>query len=267
MCFSTLACPSWSLGQILEAAENFGIQGIDFRGVGHEIDITKLPAFSTDLETTLSDVRRRNLLLPCYNTSITLMTPASERWQMMLEECQRYATLAEKSNTKFLRIFGGAVPKEMTHAQGVMLGQRHLKQLIKICRPAGCKVLLETHDDWSRSNECMELVGEFETSDVGVLWDLEHPYRKSEAPNDTAQGLGNFLQHVHIKDSIPVDGKNIPKLLGEGNLPLKELLGALKAVNYSGWICLETEKRWFKDAPEPEVCLPQFVEFMRGYQG
>src|SRR5438874_2029465 len=106
LCFSTLVCPSWSLGQIFEQAEKFGIKGIDFRGLGHEIDITKLPAFGAELDSTLSELHRRGLEMPCLNTSVTLVTPASERWQMMLEECERYARLAERTRTPYLRIFG-----------------------------------------------------------------------------------------------------------------------------------------------------------------
>src|SRR4051812_36874509 len=121
LCFSTLACPLWSLGQIFEAAEKYQLPGIDFRGLGHEIDITKLPLFSSEADATLSEMRRRGLSIPCLCTSITLVTPASERWQMMLEECTRYAQLAERAGTKFLRIFGGATPKSMSHGEGLML--------------------------------------------------------------------------------------------------------------------------------------------------
>jgi sugar phosphate isomerase/epimerase len=38
--YSTLACPDWTLPQILDAAVAAGIAGIDFRGIGPELDIT-----------------------------------------------------------------------------------------------------------------------------------------------------------------------------------------------------------------------------------
>ena len=44
--FSTLACPEWGLRQIVEAAATHGISGVDFRGLGPEIDITRLPQFT-----------------------------------------------------------------------------------------------------------------------------------------------------------------------------------------------------------------------------
>src|SRR6476659_3740189 len=127
--FSTLACPSWNLGQILVAAQRYGLHGVDFRGLGAEIDITKAPAFTSEIDATLEQFRRLGLSIPCLCTSVTLITPASERWQMMLEECQRYATLAARTGTKLVRIFGGAIPKTMTADEAKMLADRHLRQL------------------------------------------------------------------------------------------------------------------------------------------
>jgi sugar phosphate isomerase/epimerase len=263
LCFSTLACPAWSLEQIIDNAVASGMQGVDFRGVGEEIDITKMPAFNENRTMTIGSIRERGLEMPCLNTSIVLVTPAPERWQMMLDECQRHAELAKKSETKFLRVFGGGVPKGMTRDEARLLSQRHLRQLVKICHPFGCQPLLETHDDWSTSSEVLELVHEFDPNEVGVLWDIEHPYRKGEAPAETVTAMKRYLRHVHFKDSTRDEGKNLPKLLGEGNLPLTECVHVLKEVGYDGWICLETEKRWASEAPEPEQSIPQFAQFMK----
>jgi sugar phosphate isomerase/epimerase len=248
LCFSTLASPAWSLEQIIDGAVASGIGGIDFRGVGEEIDITKMPAFNEQRTMTISSIRERGLEMPCL---------------MMLDECQRHAELAKKAETKFLRVFGGAVPKGMNREEARALSQRHLRQLVKICHPFGCQPLVETHDDWSTSGEVLELVHEFDPSEVGVLWDIEHPYRKGESPPETVTAMKRFLRHVHFKDSVRENGKSIPKLLGEGDLPISECVHVLKEIGYDGWICLETEKRWASEAPEPEESIPQFAQFMK----
>jgi sugar phosphate isomerase/epimerase len=263
LCFSTLACPAWSLDQIVDGAAAGGMQGIDFRGVGDEIDITKMPAFNENRTLTIQTIRARGLEMPCLNTSVVLVTPAPERWEMMLDEAQRHAELSRKSETKYLRVFGGAVPRGMTREEARAMSQRHLRQLVKICHPHNCQPLLETHDDWSTSSEVLELLHEFGPAEVGVLWDIEHPYRKGESPAETVTALRRYLRHVHFKDSLRPNGKSIPKLLGEGDLPIAECVHVLKETGYDGWICLETEKRWASEAPEPEQSIPQFSEFMR----
>lgn len=246
----------------MDAVASAGIQGIDFRGLGEEIDITKLPQFTTDLPATLDLLRGRGLSMPCLNTSVTLISPDAKRWENMLDECHRYAQLAQRSGTRFLRIFGGGVPKELSHDEAKRMAHRHLRQLIKICGPLDCVPLVETHDEWATVPQLMELVGDFDPEETGVLWDIEHPVRKGEKPYDTAKGLGKYLRHAHVKDSVRADGKNIPKLLGEGDLPLADFVAALKEVHFDGWICLETEKRWHAIAPDPEESIPQFAEYM-----
>jgi sugar phosphate isomerase/epimerase len=261
--FSTLCCPDWSLEQIVAAAAREGIDGVDFRGLGPEIDITRLPAFTTGLGETLALFAQHKVAMPCFNTSVTLVCPAAERWQAMLEECHRYARLAGRTGTPTLRIFGGGVPKGMTHEEARMMAQRHLRQVSKICRDT-CVPLVETHDDWNTAERVRELLHEFDPAEAGALWDVEHPFRQGESPADTARLLQRYLRCVHFRDSAQVAGQYQAKALGEGEVPLKECLAAMRDVGYDGWVCLEVEKRWHPTVcPEPEVAIPQFVSYMR----
>src|SRR4051794_6309723 len=230
LCFSTLVCPQWTLEQILAAAVHAGVGGVDFRGIGSEIDITRLVEFhdGEGLEVTINSLRRSGLAMPCLNTSITLVTPAAERWQQMLDECQRHAKIAARTDTRFLRIFGGKVPKEMTREEGRALAQRHLRQLSKVLHGTAVSVLLETHDDWTTAEQVLELIHEFAPDEVGVLWAIEHPFRRGESPTDTAAALRRYIRHVHVKDSVRGENRNVPRLLGEGDLPLAECVHVLR---------------------------------------
>lgn len=263
-CISTLACPAWSLEQIVDAVASAGLGGIDFRGVGADIDITQLHAFDGGLRKTLDLLGSRGLAMPCLNTSVTLVTPATERWHDMLTEMQRYVTLAGASGTRLLRIFGGAPPGGMTRDEAKMLATRHLRQLLKIVGGAA-RLVLETHDAWSTSDEVLSLLEGFDVADLGILWDVEHPFRRGESPSRTVQRLRPWLSHVHVKDSVRGGGSNSPRLLGEGELPLDDCVAALREHAYDGWLCLETEKRWRPEAPEPEQSIPQFAQWLRSH--
>ncbi len=262
LCVSTLACPNWTLQQIVDGCASAGIHGIDFRGIASEIDITLLPQFTTELPATLELLKTRDLRMPCLNLSTTLVTFDSQRWQMLLDEAHRASRLAQQTQTRFLRIFGGGVPKDRTRTEARDLAIRHLKQIIKITQQQDCIPILETHDDWATSDEVLEIISDFSSDEVGVLWDIEHPFRKGESPLDTATKLQKFIRHIHIKDSIRISGKSIPKLLGEGELKIDDSLQALQSINYTGWYSLETEKRWHAEGPEPEESIPQFAKYL-----
>ena len=263
LCFSTLACPTWDLRRIVDTAAENGIAGVDFRGIGQEIDVTKRIEFGAELDATLTFLRERGVAMPCLNTSVTLVSPAPERWSAMLDECARYARLAQRTGTRFIRCFGGEVAAGMTRDEARAMAQRHLRQLAKICRPNDCQVVLETHDAWSTSDEVLELVHEFSPDEAGVLWDVEHTHRRGERAGETAEKLRRYVRHVHVKDSVRGGNRNEPRLLGEGDVPLAEFVAALRSIGYDDWLCLETEKRWHADAPEPEESIPQFASYMR----
>jgi sugar phosphate isomerase/epimerase len=261
---STLACPNWDLKTIVETVAANGIAGIDFRGIGAELDITKLPAFGAELPATLALLKQHHLQMPCLNTSVTLVTPDPVKWEAMLGELQRHAQLASRTGTKYMRFFGGSVPDMLTREEAAHMAQRHLRQAVKICKPHGCQPLLETHDAWVTSAQVLELLHAFDPADAGVLWDLEHPWRKGESPADTAASLRKWIKHVHIKDTIrEANGNQRPVLLGDGELPLRDCVKALAGIGYDGWISLETEKRWHPEGPEPEASVPQFAKFMK----
>jgi len=261
---STLTCPDWSLAQVVDACAAAGAQGVDFRGLGPEIDVTRLREFSTDLPLTLELFRGHGLEVPCYSTSVTLISPRPQRWDEMLDEAHRYATLAGRTRTPYLRIFGGAAPKGMTREESLAMARRHLRQVVKICRPHGAQPLLETHDQWSTSGAIRELLHEFDPAEAAVLWDVEHTCRAGEAPAETATSLARYVRHIHFKDSVRSNGQSTPKLVGEGDLPLADAIRAMQAIRYEGWVCLETEKRWHPDvAPAPEVSIPHFTRFMK----
>lgn len=262
---NTLACPAWSLQKIVDACHAAGINGIDFRGIASEIDITRLPLFNAELFQTLGMLDTNKLSMPCFNLSVALITTDENRWTEFLNETRRYADLAKSTRTRFLRVFGGGIPPNLTRDEARDLGVRHLKQLNKIMAGGDCQILLETHDDWTKHDQVMSLVGEFSPEEVGVLWDFEHPFRSGESPETTVGKLQTYIRHVQVKDSIRTDGRSRPVLLGKGDLPLIESINALKSIGYAGWYALETEKRWAADGPEPEESVPQFAEFMRAH--
>lgn len=260
---NTLACPAWNLDQIIAAASGSGLDGIDFRGMAEAIDITHLPEFTTDLSATVEKLKAAKLGMPCLNTSVTLVCQAPAQWDEMLEEFHRYAQLAAATATPIIRVFGGATPKELSPEQARSMAERHLRQLAKIGRPFNCRPAVETHDAWGRAR-LLELLHEFDPRDAGIIWDVEHTTHDGDDPLETVQSLKKYLAHAQFKDVVMEAGQRKPQLLGHGHLPLRAAFNALRSIDYAGWICLETEKRWDSNAPDPEFSVPQFAGFMRG---
>ena len=48
-------------------------------------------------------------------------------------------------------------------------------------------------------------------------------------------------------------------LLGEGEVPVRQMLALLAAGGYPHWISVEWEKRWHPGIEGPEIALPQHL--------
>jgi sugar phosphate isomerase/epimerase len=128
------------------------------------------------------------------------------------------------------------------------------------------KIGLETHDDWSASKRVAELVTAARHSAVGVLWDVEHPWRVTgEQPAETFGNIGRWVIYTHFKDARQKDGGALELCrFGEGQVPVRQSIEALRAGGYQGWLTLEHEKRWHAELEEPEEAFVRYVEVMRG---
>ena len=77
------------------------------------------------------------------------------------------------------------------------------------------------------------------------MWDIHHPYRYfGEDPKTTVENLGSYIRHVHAKDSVVENGRIVYKMMGEGDLPVYDMLDALTAIDFDGFVSLEWVKRW-----------------------
>jgi len=64
------------------------------------------------------------------------------------------------------------------------------------------ELLLETHDAFSASGPCCELLARLREP-VGIIWDTHHTWRLGgESPSESWSHLSKWIRHVHVKDSI-----------------------------------------------------------------
>lgn len=257
---STLGCPSWSLGEILQNVKAYGYDGVELRGLGPDLDLTQSPPFATRsaVEQTRHAFADAGLEICSVDTSAAFADPA--RAKSALGEARSALTLAQALGAPFVRVFGGGIPVGVTRAQTVQSLVDSLRVLGEAAAQSGdVIVILETHDAFSTGAQVAEVLTQVAHPRVAALWDLHHPYRQGESPEETWAALGAFVRHVHVKDSRPPDNYC---LLGEGDIPVLPMLHLLKHGGYDGWISLEWEKRWHPHLADPNVAFPQYATLL-----
>jgi len=261
--FTTLGCPNWTMDEIIDRAAQYGFDAIDFRGVGDEFDVFKLPEFTTQLEQTKQKISEAGLAVSGFSSSVQLVS--EQNFDNNCLEIEEYAKLCEYFGAKYIRVFGGRF--EIEREEAVQIVVRQLRIMADIASKYGVKLLIETHDDWISCDELVKIMNQVDSQHVGVLWDVHHPYRMlNEEPQRTWDVLGKWIEYTHVKDSLPAPDTRLGfryNLTGEGDVPLEQIYNLLRQNGYDGYYALEWEKKWIPDLEEPEIVFPHYVNFMR----
>ncbi len=264
--FSTLAFPSASLADALSLGRSFGYSGVELRLIdGELID----PLMSTGERTR---VRRTlaggGLPVAAVDSSIRLTGGDGDG---PLPDLRRFLELASEWEAPLVRVFGGDLPPP---AEGDGTARRDrlaaAAAALEAAAPAaerlGVAIGVETHDAFAASSVVAELLAMTGSPVVGAVWDSHHPHRMGESPAEVAANLAGRIFLAQVKDARRAperpDGWRLV-LLGEGEVPVPEMLALLGAAGYRGWVSVEWEKRWHPEIEEPEIALPQHLAVLR----
>ncbi len=266
--YTSLACPGWSIEEAVSAAEKYGYAAIEWRlADGAIIE----PGASKEVRRRLREVpAAHGIEVACLDSSCQAVQATSEGRVATIEAGQRMLDLAAEIGSPFLRVFGGALPTQTTRASLLGPTAEVLHALGSYGAERGVTVLLETHDAWTNSEDVQALLQAVALPTFKVLWDTHHTYRFGETPSQTLAQLGAAIAYTHIKDSRL--NASDPStwtycLLGEGDVPLREICDTLQRGGYTGYLSLEWEKKWHPEIAEPEIALPQAVAYLRTLLG
>lgn len=263
LAFTTLACPGWSAARVIEAAREYGYEGVEWRLLdGEVIDPIRDAEW---LAEAVARCRAAGIEVPALDSSCRFnLLDAVER-DAQIEGLRRWIALAQRVAVPVIRVFGGADPAGSPLEDGTERVAEALALVATDAEVAGVTVALETHDGFSAASRVALVLDRAPYVSLGALWDSHHPARMGESPAQVLDLLGTRIAHVHVKDARRIgEGDNWQLVgLGDGELPLRAMLDALAARGYDGWVSLEWEKKWHPELAEPEVALPAAARWLR----
>ena len=266
--FSTLGCPNWSFDEIALRASQYGYDGVAFRGIGGQLDLTKVPEFfPSALANTRHRLKEAGLATSMVLTSAVMMIAEPEKLEASLQLGQSHIDIASDLECPYIRVFGGQMPVGISYAAAVRRAGERLHRLGDYAAQRGVYVLIETHDDWVVTSHLRRAVEAADHPNVGVLWDVHHPVRiAGESVAQVWANIGPWVRSVDIKDSITDFEARLGYQyvqIGDGEIPLKDALGILKAAGFDGWLTFEWEKVWHPNLADPSVAFPEFIARIR----
>lgn len=261
LCFSTLGCPRWTFEEIITTAKDLGYNGVEIRGVGDEMYAPKINEFSSkNIQKTKNRLKEIGLTIPCLTSQSELQNKS--RCEDSFFEAKEYIDLAVELDVPFIRVLGDRHPKASPNIDEVYVFDMAQK-IGEYAKNAGKTVLIESNGFYADSEKLATLLQKINMDSVQALWDVHHPFRfMHEAPKTTYDNLKTYLKHVHLKDSLMVDNDYKYKLVGMGDIPVKQAVEACLDGGYKGYFCLEWVRRWDLTLEEPGIAFDYFVNYM-----
>lgn len=250
--FCTLGCPDWTLEQIAYNGAAYGFDGVELRIDGNKhVDPSFDAAKRLSIRKMFAD---SGLCIVCLSGYTQFCGDDSSALEENCEALLQNVLLATDLGAPFVRTFLGGPFTDM--------GAAVLRKCCDKAAEAGVTVLMEIHDALSTGKQAAEICESVGSGGFGILWDMHHSM--SEKPEETWNYLKNKIRHMHIKDA---DSHNNICHIGQGVLPVAEVVRVLEENSYDGYFSYEWEKMWIPELDIPEIALPKYVEFMRGLSG
>ncbi len=121
-------------------------------------------------------------------------------------------------------------------------------------------ILLETKGSLAHSEKVLEIINEFASVPLGAAWNIRETFfNAGESAEKTIETLGAHIKYVRIGDR----NGDTDCLIGEGTLPVKEFINAIRSLNFDGFVCVD----WNDEITDPDIVLTHFVHYMAEIDG
>ena len=245
--FSTRGWGDLSWEELIDSALDMKFTGIEIYNPFKNPALTDRggPFHKYHCAATIRQLRDRKLSIPCVDTSVDLSVEDTEVLTQMMR-------LARDLKVAYVVAWASTGKEEQINA--------NISTLLPFAEELGVCILIKTSGVYADTARLRRLLESYASDWLGALWDMHHPYRDfGESADATIKNLGTYVKHVHLRDS---DDKDTYNLIGEGNMPVADMMRALSSINYDGFISLEWKPEWMDELQDREVIFPHFVNYM-----
>jgi len=263
LAFSTLACPNWTVEQVIERAASYGYDALEWRGgpSGHiRPDLT-----SGRLAEILRLQGQASVAALAVTAYTNFVADSVEVRQASLAALRRHCDMAAELGAAYVRAFLGELPPGVQAASVYERAAECLEAAAHYAQSVGVMVALEPHDDFSRPSSVAPLLDRVRHPGLGVIWDIGNAYSAGQTLAEGFEVVWPRLSYVQVKDGRGqgADWRLTP--VGAGDVPVPEAIRLLLASGYAGAFSVEWEFTWHPELDPPEVALPAALRTVRNW--
>lgn len=259
--FSTVACPDWTLTQVIDRAVSLGFEAIELRTFGDASNRLACDPALTSEAKARNMMRERGVEPICLATGVRFDEPI---WppvvgvffsgaEKSVREGKRAIDLAVGLECPLVRVFGFEYPaRESKKAAFKRIGDR-LRLVADRADKSGVRIAVENGGSFPGAADLAELIDEIKSPLLGASYSLATGAQWGDKPADAVRLLGDRLWLARIKDAKG----GTPCPLGHGDLPCRAFVDALLASKFDGPLVFEWDRAWLPDLAPADQALSE----------
>lgn len=285
----TMGTPEYTVCEAIELMRRIGADGIEI--VVQDGYRSGLPCDCG--AQTLAEIKRcaeRNgiqiICLTPYNSYFnSLDEPVRQR---EIAAIQKVIGYCGNLGARYIRIYGGNLAAGDTEKLAERRARliESMRELGDAAAENGVTLVIENHFNTMAvsAKESAALIKEIDHPAVRILYDQANlTFTENEGYEEAVPLQQQYVAYMHVKDLVFKEGvafssshvarpdeseRNVyTRIVGEGVIPWPEILRAVKARGYDGWLSLEYERRWHPDdIPDASIGMKRSLEYLRRIQ-
>ena len=257
LAFSTKGWHNSSFEDFCKIAGDLKFEGIELHNIHGPLFTEKDGVFHDyAAASTVRKLYESGLQIPCIDAICSPGVPAEK--DSSVKEITDCLDIAKNLHIPYVRIKAAEGDADAV--------AEVIREVISDAEEKGVALLIETTGIFCDTAALRELLDSFACDSLAALWDMYSTFfTAGEGPEDTIRNLGAYVKHVHIKDAAKTENGTEFCLIGEGQLPIKEMMLALRSVNYDGFISLEWDPDWCPELDDMEIIFSHFVNYISQY--
>jgi sugar phosphate isomerase/epimerase len=258
--FSTVACPSLTLEAVFELAASSGFPAVELRTFGDASRSFACDPALTAPEKTRAWAERSGVALAMLGTGRRFDAPIVPPVignvfgdpDRPAREAKHDVDLAASLECPLVRVFAFESPAAERPAATVERIAHRLTQLADHAHRTGVRIALENGGSFCRAAEIATIIDAVNSPLLGACLNIAVSSAAGDSPAAAINALGPRLFSVRIKDLRA--GRPVP--LGEGDVPLRAAIDALRARGFSGPVVFEHDAAWLPGLDAAAAALP-----------
>ncbi len=239
--FSDKYVKTQSFIELCNVAQSYGFDGIEISNAFGERALHSDSIFNT---SATADAKRKLV-----NRRIVISTLEYSEKINDKTDCVKLCELIELATLSSSDIVVQIDTDNLTNLKKI------LAPAITLAEKSGVCILIETIGLLVNTEKVLEVINALGSANVKVCWNIRETFfNAGELADKTIQTLGAYIGHVRLGDKK--DGKNT--LIGEGELPVKDFMNALRSLNYDGYVAVLPAD----DIIDSDIVLTHFKSYL-----